>query len=323
MPTIWNPKDSESVKAIRSKTNHKVAKKNLIVLIGPTAVGKTELSISIAEMLNSPIISADSRQMYKGMAIGTAAPTTEQRKRVKHYFVENLKLDDYYSASEYEKECLKLISELFETHDTLLLTGGSMMYIDAVCKGIDDMPTVSDDIRNELKCRLSNEGLEALSNELRLVDKAYYDKIDRHDTKRTLHALEIYYMTGRPYSSFHTQKGKKRDFNIIKIGLQRSREELYERINQRVDIMMKDGFLNEAKNLISHRDLNSLNTVGYKELFAYLDGDWTLEMAVEKIKRNTRIYSKKQMTWFRRDNSIIWFNAEEKNNILSYINNHI
>ncbi|MBR6287325.1 MAG: tRNA (adenosine(37)-N6)-dimethylallyltransferase MiaA [Bacteroidaceae bacterium] len=300
-----------------------MAEKTLIVLVGPTAVGKTELSISIAEMLNSPIISADSRQMYKEMKIGTAAPTAEQLERVKHYFIGNLELTDYYSASEYEKECVSLLEELFKTHDTLLLIGGSMMYIDAVCKGIDDMPTISDEVRNRMKQRLQDEGLERLSEELKVVDKAYYDKIDHHDTKRTLHALEVYYMTGRSYSSFHTNEAKKRDFRIVKIGLRREREELFERIGLRVDQMIKDGFVDEARQLYSFKHLNSLNTVGYKELFNHFDGEWTLEQAIEKIKRNTRIYSKKQMTWFKRDETITWFDAKEKKEILSYINNHI
>lgn len=281
-------------------------KKTLIVLIGPTGVGKTDLSLSLASCFKCPVISADSRQMYRDIPIGTAAPTAEQLAMAKHYFVGNLGLTDYYSAAKYEEEVMKLTAELFEQHDTLLLTGGSMMYIDAVCKGIDDIPTVDDETRKLMLERYEAEGLDTLVAELKVLDPTYYAEVDLHNPKRVIHALEICYMTGKPYSSFRTNKAKERPFNILKFGLKREREELYERIHKRVDLMIENGLIEEARKVYPHKSYNSLNTVGYKELFKYFDGEWTLEEAVEKIKQNTRIYSRKQTTWFKRDNEITW-----------------
>lgn len=293
--------------------------KTLVVLLGPTGVGKTALSFALAEWLGSPILSADSRQLYAEIPIGTAAPTEEEFARVKHYFIGTHKLTDYYSAAQYEIDVLKLSEELFKTHETLLLTGGSMMYIDAVCKGIDDIPTVDDITRRTLLDRYEKEGLEPLVDELRLLDPEYYRIVDLKNPKRVIHALEICYMTGRTYTSFRTQTAKERPFRIIKIGLRREREELYDRINRRVDQMVADGLVDEARRVYPFRHLNSLNTVGYKELFTHFDGDCTLEFAIEKIKQNSRIYSRKQMTWFRRDDSIRWFHPEEKDEILNYL----
>ena len=293
--------------------------KTLVVLLGPTGVGKTALSFAIAERLGSPILSADSRQLYADIPIGTAAPTREEQERVKHYFVGTHRLTDYYSAAQYEIDVLRLTEELFATHEALLLTGGSMMYIDAVCKGIDDIPTVDDITRRTLLQRYEQEGLELLVNELRLLDPEYYRIVDLKNPKRVIHALEICYMTGRTYTSFRTQTTKERPFRILKIGLRREREELYDRINRRVDQMVADGLVDEARLVYPLRHLNSLNTVGYKELFAHFDGDCTLEFAIEKIKQNSRIYSRKQMTWYRRDDSIRWFHPDEHADILRYL----
>lgn len=296
---------------------------NLIVLIGPTAVGKTETSFAIATRFGCPIISADSRQMYKGMQIGTAMPTQEELSRHKHYFVGQLTPGDYYSAARYEEEVLALLEKEFPHHPTMLLSGGSMMYIDAVCKGIDDIPTVDEDTRKMVLEKFENEGLERLSNELRLLDPEYYAEADIKNPKRVMHALEICYMTGKPYSSFRKQTKKQRSFNIIKIGLQREREELYARINQRVDKMIEEGLIEEVKRFTHLKEHNSLNTVGYKEIFKYLDGEWSLDFAIEKIKQNTRIYSRKQVTWYRKDEDITWFHPGDKDSIISYIEKRI
>lgn len=294
-------------------------KKTLIVLIGPTGVGKTDLSIKIAEKYGSPIISADSRQLYSDLKIGTAAPTEEYLKRVKHYFVGTLKLTDYYSAAQYESEVISLLEELFKTNDTILLTGGSMMYIDAICKGIDDIPTVDNETRQMMMEKYEKEGLERLCAELKLLDPEYYSIVDLKNPKRVIHALEICYMTGKTYTSFRTGNRKQRPFDIIKIGLCRDREELYDRINKRVDIMINDGLVDEVKSVYQYKNLNSLNTVGYKEIIQYLEGNCTLEFAIEKIKQNSRIYSRKQMTWFKRDNEIIWFHPDREDEIMEYI----
>ena len=294
-------------------------KKTLIVLIGPTGVGKTDLSIKIAEKYGSPIISADSRQLYSDLKIGTAAPTEEYLKRVKHYFVGTLKLTDYYSAAQYESEVISLLEDLFKRNNTILLTGGSMMYIDAICKGIDDIPTVDSETRQMMMEKYEKEGLDRLCAELKLLDPEYYSTVDLKNPKRVIHALEICYMTGKTYTSFRTGNKKQRSFDIIKIGLCRDREELYERINKRVDIMIKEGLVDEVKSVYEYRNLNSLNTVGYKEIIQYLEGNCTLEFAIEKIKQNSRIYSRKQMTWFKRDNDITWFHPDKEEEIMEFI----
>lgn len=292
---------------------------SLVALIGPTGVGKTALSLKVAEHLGSPILSSDSRQLYRDLPIGTAAPTPEQQARVKHYFVGTLNLTDYYSASQFESEVLALLHTLHATIPHVLMTGGSMMYIDAVCKGIDDIPTVTPEIREAIYRQYEEEGLAPILEELRQCDPKHYEEVDRQNYKRVIHAVEICRMTGLPYSSFRTNSVKQRPFQIIKIGLTRDREELYQRINLRVDEMMEAGLLEEARSVYPHRELNALNTVGYKELFRYFQGEWTLEEAIEKIKRNSRVYARKQMTWFKRDPEIQWFHPDKEESILSYI----
>ena len=292
---------------------------NLVVLIGPTAVGKTDTSFAIAERFGCPIISSDSRQMYKGMEIGTAMPNKEELTRHKHYFVGQLSPGDYYSAAKYEEDVLALLEKEFQHHPTMLMAGGSMMYIDAVCKGIDDIPTVDEETRAMVLGRYEQEGLEPLVAELRLLDPEYYNEADIKNPKRVMHALEICYMTGKTYSSFRKREEKKRPFNIIKIGLQRDREELYDRINKRVDIMIEQGLVDEVKKFSHLKHHNSLNTVGYKEIFKYLDGEWTLDFAIEKIKQNTRIYSRKQVTWYRKDEEVTWFHPDNIEGILQHI----
>lgn len=296
---------------------------NLFVLLGPTAVGKTTLSLKVAKLLGSPIINCDSRQIYKGLDIGTAAPTEEQLAEVKHYFVKILELQDYYSAAQYEANVLQLTDQLQHQHNNLLLSGGSMMYIDAVCNGIDDIPNVDSAVREQLKERLQTEGLEPLRNELRLLDPEYYTVVDLKNPKRIVHALEIYYTSGKPYSSFRVNEKKKRPFQIVKIGLKRERNDLFDRINRRVHMMMEDGLLEEAKKLYPLRHLNALNTVGYKELFRHFDGTWDLDFAIEKIKKNTRDYAKKQMTWYAHDKSIHWFSPDKEKEIFNFIEKQI
>lgn len=294
-------------------------RKSLIVLVGPTGIGKTDLSISLAKRFSTEIISADSRQLYADLKIGTAAPSPEQLAMVRHHFVGILKLTDYYSAAKYEEEVMKTLDSLFACHETVVLTGGSMMYVDAVCKGIDDIPTVDEETRLMVKGRFEREGLDVLCSELKLLDPDYWREVDLRNPKRVMHALEICYMTGKTYSSFRLGGKKERGFRIIKVGLRRDREELYDRINRRVDMMMAEGLLEEAKAVYPFRDLNSLNTVGYKELFRYLDGSWPLDFAVEKIKQNSRIYSRKQMTWFKRDKDICWFHPDQEKEIIEHI----
>lgn len=291
--------------------------KTLITLQGPTGVGKTELSLRLAEFFDTCILNADSRQVYRDIPIGTAAPTEVERQRVPHHFVGMLALTDYYSAAQYESDVMRLLlEEVFPQKDVAILSGGSMMYIDAVCKGIDDIPTIDDDTREMMRERYAREGLAPLAEELRLLDPDYYAICDIRNPKRVVHALEICYMTGRTYTSFRVRRQAQRPFRIIKIGLQREREELYERINSRVTSMMHEGWLDEAKRVLPFRDCNSLNTVGYKELFKYLDGEWELDFALEKIRRNTRVYSRKQMTWFRRDDEVLWYHPDDVNGIL-------
>ena len=297
-------------------------KKTLIVITGPTAVGKTALCLEIAKHFDIPIINADSRQIYRELRIGTAQPTKEQMQEVKHYFVGTLGLDDYYSASLFEQQVLECLEQQFLTNDYALLSGGSMMYIDAVCDGIDDIPTIDDETRTLMKQRLADEGLEALVEELRRLDPEYYEIVDRQNPRRVVHALEICTMTGKTYTSFRKREKRQRPFQIIKIGLNRPREELYDRINQRVDQMMADGLLEEARSLYPLRHLNALNTVGYKELFDYLDGRWTLEEAVERIKGNTRRYARKQLTWYKKDERMKWFHPQETEQIISYISHY-
>ena len=294
--------------------------KTLVVITGPTAVGKTALTIELAQHYGIPIINADSRQIYRELKIGTAAPSDEQLQQAPHLFVGTKSIDDYYNASMYEQEVLSYIKE--SSSPIELLSGGSMMYIDAVCNGIDDIPTVREDIREEMKRRYKEEGLEALCEELKRLDPEHYAIVDRQNYRRVIHALEICHQTGKTYTSFRTQQKKERPFHIIKIGLNRDREELYQRINQRVDQMMADGLLDEVKGLVEKRHTNALNTVGYKELFDYLDGRWPLEEAVERIKGNTRRYARKQLTWYKRDEYMRWFHPDDIQDILNYITHY-
>lgn len=292
---------------------------SLVVLLGPTGVGKTEVALQIAEHLQSPIINADSRQLFAEIPIGTAAPTKEQQERVKHYFVGTLHLTDYYSAAKYEEDVLQLLNQLFNQQQMALLSGGSMMYIDAVCQGIDDIPTVDEATRRLMKRKLETEGLDALVAELKVLDPEHYKIVDLHNPRRVIHALEICFMTGNTYTSYRKNTKKIRPFNIVKIGLNRPREEMYERINNRVLEMMNQGLIEEAKAVYPQKGLNALNTVGYKELFAYFDGDISLDDAILKIQSNTRQYMRKQVTWFKRDNQIKWFSPTNIEEIINYI----
>ena len=302
----------------------------LIVITGPTGVGKTELCLSMAERLGTDIINADSRQIYREIPIGTAAPTEEQMKRVRHHFVAPKSITDYYSAAMYEQEVMALLNEW--KGDTALLCGGSMMYIDAVCKGIDDIPTIRDDIRERMKQRLETEGLEALTEELRRLDPQHWELVDKNNPRRIVHALEVCHQTGIPYSTFRTGEKKKRPFDIIKIGLTRSHiakikrgqpiydhSELYERINQRVLTMVDDGLVKEAEKMMCHRKENALNTVGYKEMFSYFDGDITLEEAVSQIQSHTREYARKQLPWYKKDTEMTWFHPDDTEEIYEHI----
>ena len=298
--------------------------KKLIVIVGPTGVGKTELCLQIAEHLNIPIVNADSRQIFSEIPIGTAAPTPEQQQRVKHYFVGNHHLDDYYSASLFEEDVMQLLTDnLFNTSDVALMSGGSMMYIDAVCNGIDDIPTIDDNTREWMKQRLETEGLPRLVEELKLLDPEHWKIVDRNNPRRVVHALEICHMTGKTYTSFRQNAKKQRPFDIIKIGLNRDREELYNRINARVLQMFDEGLVDEALAVYDKRGLNSLNTVGYKETFEYLDGLITIDQCLFNIQSNSRRYCRKQQTWFKRDKNIMWFNPDNIKEIINYIDNQL
>jgi tRNA dimethylallyltransferase len=298
-------------------------KNTLIVLLGPTGVGKTDLSIDIANHLHTEIISCDSRQLFKEISIGTAVPDEKYLQQVPHHMIQNLSVEDDYNAGKFEYDVLNLLEELFQKHHTVLMTGGSMLYIDAVCKGIDDLPTVDKKLRKQLLDRFHENGLEPLRLELKSVDPDYYEQADLKNPKRILHALEIYYMTGKAYSSLRREGTKKRHFDIIKIGLNRGRTELYDRINRRVELMMEEGLADEAHSVYGKRHLNPLNTVGYKELFAHFDGELTLEQATKRIQANSRKYARKQLTWFRRDESIRWFHPDEKQQVLQYIDEQL
>lgn len=295
----------------------------LIVITGPTGVGKTDLSIELAEHYGTEIINADSRQIYAEMSIGTAAPTKEQVERVKHHFVATKHIGDYYSASMYEQEVLKLLDADDHKNEIMILSGGSMLYIDAVCNGIDDIPTIRDDIRQMMKQRLANEGLEALVEELKQLDPEYGKIVDEHNTRRVIHALEICHQTGSTYTSFRTGKKKQRPFRIIKIGLTCQRELLYERINQRVVRMIEAGLVEEVRSLLPYRYENALNTVGYKEIFKYIDGEISLDEAIRQIQSNSRQYARKQLTWYKRDEEMKWFENAKAEDIIEYINNQI
>ena len=282
-------------------------------------MGKTDLCIRLAHLFSAPIVNADSRQVYREMKIGTARPDEAELAQARFYFVGNLSITDYYSAARYEQDALRLLAELFRTSDYVILSGGSMMYVDAVVKGIDDIPTVLDDIRAEMKQRLESEGLEALGDELKRLDPEYHAIVDLKNPRRVLHALEICHSTGRTYTSFRVRACKPRPFNIIKIGLNIPRPRLFERINGRVDKMIDEGLVDEARELYPQRGLTALNTVGYNEMFKYFDGEMTLPVAIERMKKNTRVYAKKQLTWYKRDEEMTWFGPDDFDSIVEYI----
>lgn len=282
-------------------------------------MGKTDLCIRLAHLFSAPIVNADSRQVYREMKIGTARPDEAELAQARFYFVGNLSITDYYSAARYEQDALRLLAELFRTSDYVILSGGSMMYVDAVVKGIDDIPTVPDDIRAEMKQRLESEGLEALGDELKRLDPEYHAIVDLKNPRRVLHALEICHSTGRTYTSFRVRACKPRPFNIIKIGLNIPRPRLFERINGRVDKMIAEGLVDEARELYPQRGLTALNTVGYNEMFKYFDGEMTLPVAIERMKKNTRVYAKKQLTWYKRDEEMTWFGPDDIDSIVEYI----
>ena len=278
----------------------------LIVIAGPTAVGKTAFSIKLAKELKTEILSADSRQFYKETVIGTAAPSVEEREGIIHHFIGHLSIFDYYNVSMYEQEALEVLNEIFKENKYAILTGGSGLYIDALCSGIDILPDIDVKLRENLKKRLDTEGLTPLLNELKNLDEKYYNIVDKQNSKRVLRALEVCIQTKKTYTSLRMQTAKTRDFDIMKVCLTLPREVLNQRINLRTDEMMKNGFLQEAQTLYPHRELNSLNTLGYKELFDYISGKCSLEMSIEKIKTNTRRYAKRQMTWFKKNNDYVY-----------------
>lgn len=293
-----------------------------MVILGPTGVGKTEIALSVAEQLSTEIVNADSRQIYKELPIGTAAPTVAEQQRVKHWFVGNKSITEDYSAGQYETDALTVIRQLFLTHDTVVLTGGSMMYIDAVCKGLDNLPTVDKEIRQMVNHKYQSDGIEWLQNEVKRLDPAYFCQVDQDNPQRLIHAIEITLQTGVPYSTLRSGKQAKREFNIVQVGLYRERTELYGRINERVNKMIAAGMEDEARAVYHLRGLNSLNTVGYKELFQYFDGQITREQAIELIQQHSRNYAKRQMTWWRtprpntqnncnKSNGILWFDAAQ------------
>ena len=295
----------------------------LTVLLGPTGVGKTEISIEIAERAGTGIISADSRQFYREMKIGTAVPSDEQLKRVKHHFIQFLSVQEYYSASLYERDVLNLLPQLFIKNNQVILAGGSGMYIDSVCSGIDDIPDVDPAVREKYTALYREEGIEGLRVALRILDPDHYTSVDLRNHKRIIRALEICETTGKPYSSFLKKEKRERDFRIVKIGLNRDRAELYSRINIRVDQMIKDGLEDEAHKLYHLRHLNALNTVGYKEIFDHFDGIVSRNKAIELIKRNSRRYAKRQLTWWAKDKSIVWFEAEDREGIFRHLEQNL
>lgn len=293
--------------------------KRLITIVGPTGAGKTSVSIAVAKVFNTEVVSSDSRQLYKDLVIGTAAVTPDEMDGVPHHFVGVLDVKTAFNAFEYEKQALKVIQDRFTSHDNLVMCGGSMMYIDAICKGIDVMPDVDMAIRAQLKQRVEDEGLASLLDELKAADIDYYNTVDKQNPARVVHGLEVFLTTGKPISSFRKNTAKKRDFNITKIGVNMPRQELYNRINLRVDLMVEAGLIEEARQFYPYRDFNALKTVGYRELFSHFDGDITLDKAIELIKRNSRHYAKKQLTWFRKDTTTRWFEPQQIEGILHYL----
>lgn len=296
-----------------------IQEEQVILITGPTAIGKTGLCIDLARHFNCPIISADSRQIFREMKIGTAAPSKDQIDLVPHYMVGNKSIFDYYNAYDYEQDAIATTKELFKESKTIILTGGSMMYIDAFCNGIDELPTIDPELRRNLKEKYENEGIESLRRQLKLLDPEFYKQVDLKNPQRVIHAIEICLMTGRPYSELRTNTRKIRPFNIIKIGLDMDRQQLHQRINNRVDQMMEKGLEQEARDLYPYKHLNALKTVGYRELFQYFDNEISLEKAIELIKRNSRRYARKQLSWFRRDKEISWFSPDNPNEVIKFV----
>jgi len=295
----------------------------LIVLLGPTGVGKTDISIGLAKHYNCDIISADSRQFFHEMKIGTAVPTDTQLQEIKHHFIRFLSVNDYYSSSLFERDVMSMLPGLFERNSFVIICGGSGMYIDAVCNGTDDIPDVDPEVRQKIFIKYKEEGIEGLRIALKLLDPDYYTKVDLKNPKRIMRALEICESTGRPYSSFLKKQKRKRDFEILKIGIKRTRKDLYDRINQRVSDMIDEGLEEEAKSLYNLRHLNALNSVGYREFFEYFDGKISRDQAIELIKRNTRRFAKRQMTWWSKDLEIKWFEADQEDEIINFISAYI
>ncbi len=293
--------------------------KTLIVLTGPTGIGKTSVGIKIAQHFDTEIVSSDSRQIFKELSIGTAVPEQEELDAIKHHFIQSHSITENYNASRYEKEAMELLEKLFESRNMVLMVGGSMLYIDAICKGIDSMPDADPEIRADLKRQLEENGLESLRLQLKKLDPDYYKTVDLKNPNRIIHALEISIQTGKPYSSYRSNQNKKRPFSIIKIVLNCDREMLHKRINLRVDQMVASGLEKEAHSVFPHKELNSLNTVGYREWFACFDGEITREKAIELIKRNSRRYARKQITWFRKDPTANWFDPGQIKEIIKFI----
>lgn len=298
-------------------------KNTLIVLLGPTGVGKTNISLRLANLFHAPVVSSDSRQFFRELKIGTAAPTDNELLQAKHYFIGSHSIFDEYSAGQYEQDAIKLLDDLFVVNPVALLVGGSMMYIDAVCNGMDDIPTVDAGTREYWTNQYNEKGLPFIQEKLKELDPVHYAEVDLNNYKRILHALEICSITGQPFSALRTGQKKQRNFNILKVGLNRPRPELYDRINRRVDVMMEQGLLEEAKQFYPYKELNTLNTVGYKELYAYMDGVWPLDFAVNMIKQDSRHYAKRQLTWFNRDKEITWFNPDQEDDVIAFINQNI
>ncbi len=296
-----------------------MSRKTMVIITGPTAIGKTDLAIDVARLLNTEIINADSRQVYQEMVIGTAVPTEVQQQQAKHHFINHKSIHESYNASIFETEVLDFLSRFFSSHDQVVMTGGSGMYIDAVCRGIDDIPTVDPEIRNRIRLEYETTGLEGIRLKLKHLDPEYYRQVDLKNPVRIMKAIEIAEMTGRPYTAFLTGTAKARAFSTLKIGLDLPRQELHGRINRRVDLMMKQGLLEEVRSLYPYKHLNPLNTVGYKELFGYLDGKHSLDEAVEMIKGHTRQYARRQLTWFHRDKEMKWFRPDEKELIFDFL----
>ena len=297
--------------------------KTLIVVVGATGSGKTDLSLRLATHFAAPILSTDSRQVYRGLPIGTAQPTAEQLATAEHHFIASHELTDNFNCGEYEVQALMRLEELFQKHDTVVAVGGSGLYIQALCEGMDDLPQADEELRKALSERLKNEGIESLLAELQHLDPTYYEQVDRQNPSRVLRAVEVCLQTGQPYSSLRTGEKRERNFRILKVGIDWVREALYDRINRRVDMMIDEGLEAEARAVYHLRHINSLQTVGYREMFEYFDGTISREEAIELIKRNSRRYAKRQMTWFRRDEEIRWFSPEEFDSMIEFLENKI